>query len=132
MVSTAPGNGRRLLPETRPARREQHEDGQSTARKHLLVLQVAIRCDKQIEAVSLRPVQQLTVSECCPAQLRGRLDCVIGQMTTEWGGRALTEQNLHAERRLAKPLPGSALRARARRVPVPALPPKTIRQSSRT
>ncbi len=96
--STAHGgqdHGNRVL-DAWPTCGEENDDRQRASRQVLLVLEVRVRCDEDLELGSLCSGDELAVLQTGPATLVGCFNEVTDQCSTQRGGRALVEQDLHS------------------------------------
>jgi hypothetical protein len=84
-----------VVPDSRPARRHQHEHAEPTARKVLLVTKVLVRGDEAVETFCLGAGEEVPVLEVAPASFVSSLDGVARQMISQWDGSPLIEEELH-------------------------------------
>jgi hypothetical protein len=84
-----------MRPDSRPARRHQHEHAEPTARQVLLVAKVLVCGHEGVETFGLGTGEEVTVLEVAPSSFVGSLDGVARQVISQWDGSPLIEEQLH-------------------------------------
>jgi len=84
-----------VLPDSRPARRHQHDHAEPTARQVLLITKVLVSGDEGVETFDLGAGEEVSVLEVAPASFVGSLDGVARQVISQGDGSPLIEEELH-------------------------------------
>lgn len=80
----------------RPGSGAQHNDGQPSGPKVLLVPEVLVRGYQQLVVLALSNIQQLSVAQLRPSFPGGRVNRVFGQEVAERPGRTLVKQDFQS------------------------------------
>jgi len=80
-----------------PRRGHQDHDAEANAAQVVLVTKTLVSRDQDFVAIEYRDCEQLAVFELVPSFFKDRVDFMLSERPAERSGRALVEQNLHAE-----------------------------------
>lgn len=84
--------------DARPTGGRQHHNGDRATREVLLISEILVGCDQNGKTAFFRFVQQLTVFQMIPTQLKGRRHVMGGKVLAKRNGSPLVEEHAHLRR----------------------------------